>query len=159
MANREHLARLKNALKKQNIRIWNNWRERCAEVIPDLEGAALAYSFLRHANLCFTFRPPSASLFNRRLQIRQTKKRRSQCGMLTARGPTFWRSGFPSARSGGSHCFANRLCTQFCLNPARAPNGQAPMLSRTIPALSVGSRPRSSQHPTTGPPDGQQCES
>lgn len=41
MANEEHLAILKEALAKDDIEIWNQWRESNYPVIPDLGGADL----------------------------------------------------------------------------------------------------------------------
>jgi len=41
MANEEHLAILNDALEKQDIEIWNQWR-RDKDIQPDLSGADLS---------------------------------------------------------------------------------------------------------------------
>ena len=46
MANKEHLA-----LIKQGIEVWNEWREKHSEVIPDLSGADLEEAILAEADL------------------------------------------------------------------------------------------------------------
>ena len=51
MANPEHLEVLWKAIEKRDINIWNHWRRKNQDVVPDLSGANLRAANLRAANL------------------------------------------------------------------------------------------------------------
>jgi uncharacterized protein YjbI with pentapeptide repeats len=51
MANEEHLTKLKEALMRKDIKLWNRWREKNPEIKPNLSGADLMWANLVGANL------------------------------------------------------------------------------------------------------------
>jgi len=51
MANKEHLARLEHTRHRQDVKEWNEWREKHPEIRPDLSGADLSRRFLSGVNL------------------------------------------------------------------------------------------------------------
>jgi uncharacterized protein YjbI with pentapeptide repeats len=51
MANEEHLARLKDAIERNDVADWNLWREENRDIRPDLTGMKLSEAGLRSADL------------------------------------------------------------------------------------------------------------
>ena len=63
MANKEHLARL-----KQGVEAWNQWRDLNRDIIPDISQVDLREAYLREvdlrgANLCEVILPPRGHPF------------------------------------------------------------------------------------------------
>jgi uncharacterized protein YjbI with pentapeptide repeats len=51
MASGEHLARLKEAIERNDIAVWNNWRQRQPYAMPDLSDADLSGVYLQGADM------------------------------------------------------------------------------------------------------------
>ena len=49
MANEQHLRMIREAVEKHDIALWNTWRRDNPEALPDLSGADLRRSDLKHA--------------------------------------------------------------------------------------------------------------